>query len=88
VVVNVSSINRSLLTTKLIFFASGLTSTEKAVLLSIAEHLGRKRLAWPSYSTIAHYAGIDRSTAYRMIDKLKERKFQELNLGLWHRWFS
>jgi DNA-binding MarR family transcriptional regulator len=74
-VINVSrSINRSLLTTKLIYFASGLTSTEKAVLLAIAEHLGDKKLAWPSYSTIAHYAGIDRSTAYRTIAKLKERK--------------
>jgi predicted transcriptional regulator len=66
-------INRSLLTTKLIFFAGGLTSTEKAVLLAIAEHLGGKKVAWPSYSTIAHYAGIDRSTAYRTINKLKER---------------
>jgi DNA-binding MarR family transcriptional regulator len=74
-VVNVSaSINRSLLCTKLTFFASSLTSTEKAVLLAIAEHLGRKKLAWPSYSTIAHYAGMDRSTAYRTIHKLKERE--------------
>src|SRR5262249_34795301 len=72
------AINRSLLTAKLIFFASGLSSTEKAVLLAIAEHLGRKRVAWPSYSTIAHYAGIDRSTAYRTIDKLKERKLLEV----------
>jgi DNA-binding MarR family transcriptional regulator len=73
-VVNVSkSINRSLLTTKLIFFASGLTSTEKAVLLAIAEHLGRKKVAWPSYATIAHYAGIDRRTATRTVGKLTKR---------------
>jgi hypothetical protein len=78
-VVNVSKpINRSLLTTKLIFFASGLTSTEKTVLLAIAEHLGKKKVAWPSYSTIAHYAGTNRSTAYRTIDKLKERKLLEV----------
>lgn len=74
------SLSRGLIYTKLIHFAdpaqkgkAGLTCSEKCILLAIADHIGHNQTGWPSFQTIAHFAGMNRSTAIRNIRSLQKR---------------
>lgn len=70
---------------RLIRFANpgtgGLSMAEKAILSAIADHMFNKKVAWPGYDTIAHFAGCNRSTAIRTVQKLIDRGFLQKVTG-------
>jgi len=52
-----------------------LTFNEKLILICLLMHKMNKKVAFPSYSTIARELGCSRSTAIRSIDSLLKKRY-------------
>ena len=56
-------------------YASGISATDKLVLIAIADHVGPSGVCWPSLERIAGIIGRNERTVRRIIDKLEEGRY-------------